>query len=68
MTDENKTPQFSEDKVDDLLASHGREPSKKDMGMIEAMIAKERLRQEIQKKNRERAEARKNKRFKGRSR
>ena len=68
MTDETNTPKFPEKKVDDLIASHGREPEKPEMNMITAMIEKERMKQKIRQQMAEQKIERKLNRGKGRSR
>ena len=52
MIDRDDSPKFSEDAVDDLVASHGRKPSDQHKGMIEDIIADERMRLHIREKMR----------------
>lgn len=52
MTDKDNTPKFSEQAIDDLVASHGRKPSDEQKGMIENMIDAERMKMHIREKMR----------------
>jgi len=52
MTDKDDTPKFSEQAIDDLVASHGRKPSDEQKGMIENMIDAERMKMHIREKMR----------------
>lgn len=52
MTDKDDTPKFSEQAIDDLVASHGRKPSDEQKGMIENMIGAERMKMHIREKMR----------------
>ena len=66
MTDKKDAPKFSEKKVDDLIAAHGREPSKHEMGMVEAMIETQRVKMKVRQQLKEAKEAKKIKQGKGR--
>lgn len=64
MTDkEDNAPKFSENVVDDLVASHGRTPSDEQKGMIEHMIDAERMKMKIREKMRADREQRRQNRF-----
>ena len=58
MSEKDDTPKFSEKAVDDLAASHGRKPSQKEMGMLDAMIETERLKIRIREELRQEHEER----------
>lgn len=66
MTEKKDTPKFSEKKVDDLIAAHGREATPKEMSAIECMIEIEKMKQQTRQQLKEQREAKKLNRHKGR--
>jgi len=62
------TPNISPEKTDDLIASYGREPTEKDMDMIQSMIHAERTKQQVREKLKMQEETRNNRRGKSRGR
>lgn len=64
MTDKkDDAPNFPEQAVDDLAASHGRKPSDEQKDMLENMIEAERMKMKIREKMRVDREARRQDRF-----